>query len=116
MRTEQELIIDKSLFSLIDKAGNNIVVDFISREKLCRDNRLESDSSVAYRVDGKVILILIEPSCPLDLDEWGEAIVKAEELLEMIELEMSHECNNPNFFKATVSKFRYINKQWISNG
>lgn len=108
-RTEQEQRLETALFELIKNAGNMLRVEFISNDRSYRDSRDgEKIKSIAYKQEGQVLLTLVEPVVPIELDQWAEAIVKAEELVGMVEMERAYEYQNPNYFKSITAKFRYL--------
>lgn len=107
-RSAQENRVENFLFDLLGVSRKNLFVSFRRRDEVERmDIRLES--KVTRRGSSDVHLVLVEPDSSEDLDKWGEAIIKAEVLLGIIEKEQLHEISNPNFFKAMQAKylFRY---------
>ena len=62
-------------------------------------------------IDGyrqKVNIVLVEAENSKEFDEWAEALVKAEELLQQLENERLHELQTPDFFRYIIlanSKF-----------
>lgn len=110
-RTEKEKTIKRILLELIGNAGNHLMVDFISASdaRQCRPG-----SSTVVREYNAVRLILYESDVVDNLNSWEEALVKAEELIDLIERENIHERNHPNFFKAMEAHYKYL-KGRVSN-
>lgn len=104
-RSEQENRIEKFLFDLLGVGRKYLSVFFKGSEI---DERKDSKPGTSVRRIGNSIhLLLAEPISNDDLDKWGEAIVKAEELLGIIEKEQVHEMSNPSFFKAMQAKYEF---------
>lgn len=104
-RTEQEKKIETALFQLIETAGNMLRLEFISSTRPSSNREEKTGVRRDYDI---IYLTLKEPSFPIDLDEWAEAIVKAEHLVGKIEKERIHERQNPNFFKAVIAKYTHL--------
>lgn len=106
MRTKQEEKLEKALFELVKNAGSMLDVYLYSQQEAVRENRSgQKIKSTATKDYNKVILTLVEPTTPAELNEWAEAIVKAEELVEMVLAERMHEYQNPNYFRSILAKF-----------
>lgn len=106
MRTPQEERIEKALFELIKNAGKFLTVNFIAKSDLQMSSRAESEKKTqAYKWNTRVTLNLIEPTNPAELNEWADAIIKAEELVDGLIKERYHEYQNPNYFKAIIAKY-----------
>lgn len=110
MRTEQETRLEKALFDLIDNAGSMLNVEFVDSHSSYRNQREEKQKSVAIKKQGFVQLILVEPTSQLELDEWAQAIVRAEVFVGLIEEERIYDNNHPNYFLSILSKFRNLKK------
>ncbi len=107
-RSAQENRVENFLFRLLGDSRKNLLVAFRRRDEVeRRDFKLET--KVTRSGSSDVHLVLVEPESDENLDKWGEAIIKAEVLLGIIEKEQLHEISNPNFFKAMQAKylFRY---------
>ena len=108
-RTEQETRIETILFDLIKNAGNMLQVQFISKDYTYNNGEKYPTKSIACKQGLVVKLTLIEPITPIELDQFGEAIIMAETLIKMVENERIYECQNPNFYKAIYAKFNHLN-------
>lgn len=106
--TQQQERIKTALFSLVDNTGKYLRVDFIEKIRV-RELRGEENKTGAYVSNNYgakgVILLLIEADTPEELNQWGEAIVKAEELLNDQEKERVWSFGNPNFFAAVSALY-----------
>lgn len=109
MRTTQEQKIEEALFELIKNAGKLLRVYFVSQDEIVRNGRVMKTSVNKY--DLTVALHLVEPTNPAELNEWADAIVKAEELIEGLIKERYHEYQNPNYFKAIIAKYNGLEYQ-----
>lgn len=99
MTDQQQKITD----ALLKLPKDLIEVVFIYRDD-CGRNK---EKTRAVKNSGGVRLYLVEPENPFDLSEWAEAIVRAEELAQIVEDERTWEMKNPDFFKALYAKYRY---------
>ena len=57
--------------------------------------------------DGCVKLVLVENMNEL-YEDWANAIVTAERLIDRLEKERQHEMSHPNFVKALQSQVKYL--------
>jgi len=103
--TEQQNRLKTVLFQLAENAKGLIKIEFCSLYDAGSSNK----TSVVLR-NGAVNLLLVEPQSINDLNEWGEKIIKAEELCGQLEKEKMHEFSSPNFYKAITSEF-YFNER-----
>lgn len=110
-RTEQENRLEEALFNLIKNAGSMLRVELFSMQHYQEQGGHNKHISYAIKNDTNVVLRLVEPTCPNDLNNWAEAIVRAEEFVQMIIDERLHEYQNPNYFKAILAKYKYIKEQ-----
>lgn len=94
--TEQEIKIQNEVIKL--SKNKHVMIEFSSRGF----NVIKE--STCIRDQYRVMIYLLEPQVPADLDAWAEAIVKAEYHIDCIEKEIIHEHQNPNFYKSTMSK------------
>lgn len=106
MRTKQEQKLEDALFTLIKNAGKMLNVNFYSQHEAIRESRGgQKIVSSATKEHNAVSLVLVEPTNPAELNEWADAIVKAEELVDMVLSERLHEYQNPNYFKSICAKY-----------
>ena len=104
-RTEQEKRVEQALMSLLDVGAKYIELIFLAPGEMsstCRGEPIKETQ--ARRINDYVQLVLVEPMTSFDLDQWAEAIVKAEEICDKLEKELMWAFSNPNFFKAIKAK------------
>jgi len=69
-----------------------------AKQRSGRDGIVKTESFIdSYRRTVKIVLVEAENGN--ELDEWAEALVKAEEHLQQLENERLHELETPDFFK-----------------
>jgi hypothetical protein len=109
MYTEQQSRLMSAIISLQSNAPNIVSFRFMSKQ---RDGSSSKPSKAeALREGYRVYVYLPEAYTPIELDQWAEAIVNAEDLVGLIEKEKAHEQQNPNFFKAISAKINNLYPQ-----
>jgi hypothetical protein len=108
-RTEIQNRIEEALMLLPDNHPRIVIVQMVAAY-----NNERGYKTATKRVGNTVRITLVEPDMPNDLAEWGEAVAKAEEYLELILPDMHFEFTHPNFFKALQSKLDYRGLSTIS--
>lgn len=106
--TELQNRIETALFELIQNAGNKLHVSLLLESESTRQPYNDKPKSRAFLHRTQVVLELVEHDNPYELNDWGEAIVRAEELVGELEKEIFHEKSNPNFYRRI--RFRIQNK------
>lgn len=109
-RTTQELRIEEAIDSILANFGNICYVYVASKEDAIR----EKLSTKAETNRGKIRLTLVEANNKAELDEWANAIVKAEELINVFEKEQYWKFTNPRFSEAIKARVEYHYR--IKNG
>lgn len=100
--TEQEQQIKNNLISLVNK-GVKIMFRSNFEQTGCRNDDKGMKSDINVRDGGyssKTTLLLVKED---SLDEWAEAIQKAEHAEAQRVLEREHEYLSPNFYKAITA-------------
>jgi hypothetical protein len=101
-RTDVQQKIEDALIRLLKEYPRIVSVQMISLS-----NNERGLKSGAKRHGERIVITLVEPEMPNDLADWGEAIVRAEEFLELIHQDVYHDFTRPNFFAALRSKLNY---------
>ena len=108
-RPEQLERTEEALFQLLEDYPNCVSVTFVSQNDIqpnLMERSVQKETTRAFLSgEKKIILVLVEPTTQKELDQWAEAIVKAEELLDHVNKVISHENSHPDWFKAIRSKF-----------
>ena len=101
--TEKEKRVKSALFSLMGVAKGYLNVCF---------ERGSSVRNTAFLNDNGVVDLHLSPIFqPKDLDEWVNAIVTAEELVQKAQDELLHETNSPNFYKSVLAEIKLRNRK-----
>ena len=112
-RPEQLKRTEQALFQLLKDYPNCVSVQFVSHKDSMpnmHERRMTEETTRAFLSSDKhIALVLVEPTTQEELDQWANAIVKAEELLDHVNKVISHENSHPDWFKAIKSKYYNMN-------
>lgn len=107
MSKEQQERTEKALLDLIKVADTYLRIEFVSDQRRSEYGDRKIITSV-IKGSRFVKLILVEPLNKIELDQWAEVIVKAEEILGELEKERAWQNQNPDFFSRIVFKHQNL--------
>ena len=101
--------IEKAVLSLVENAGSLLIIDVLLEGVKCSElghTFITSEKGNFAEIDGgRVVLGLIWPKNG-DFSEWADAIVKAEELINDLEIKQAEERMTHDAYSAFVEKVK----------
>ena len=114
---EQQKRTEKLLFDLKRDFPNCVSIslhskrdfDQLRRSDYPQQTETEKGTRAFLSSEKRVQVVLIEPTTKEELDQWSDALVKAEELVDQVNKVIAHENNHPDWFKSIEAKFQNDN-------